>query len=90
MQLELVSTLTHGKNNIHTPRRPLAATACSRAIATLFTLFEDPRLCLGGAVVAESVIMMGRWKNEEALKEETKVRRIDVSLSTRAKSEKGK
>jgi hypothetical protein len=30
--------------------------------------------------------MMGRGKNEEALKEETKVQRIDASLSTRVQS----
>jgi hypothetical protein len=73
VQTELVNTPAHGKNDIHTPRRPLVATACSTAIAALVTFFEDPRVCLGGAVVAESVIMMGRGKNEEALKEVTKV-----------------
>jgi len=35
-------------------------------------------------VVAESVIMMRRGKNEEALKEETKVWRIDASLVLKA------
>jgi len=52
---------------ISTPRWPLVATVRS---AALVTFFEDPRVCLGGAVVAESVIMMGRGKNKEALKEE--------------------
>jgi hypothetical protein len=81
MKTELVSTPTHGKDNIHTPRRPWVATACSMAISALVTFFEDPRVCLEEAVVAESVIMMGRGKNEEALEEETKARR-DASLST--------
>ena len=52
---------------ISTPRWPLVATVRS---AALITFFEDARVCLGGAVVAESVIMMGRGKNKEALKEE--------------------
>jgi hypothetical protein len=51
---------------ISTPRWPLVATV---RFAALVTFFEDPRVCLGGAVVAESVIMMGRGK-KEALKEE--------------------
>ena len=86
MQTELVSTPTHGKNDIHTPRRPLVATACSTVIAALVAFFEDPRVCLGGAVVAESVIIMGQGKNEETLKEETRVQRIDASLSTHVQS----
>ena len=51
-----------GMNDINVPRRPLGATACSTAIAALvpFPVFlKGPRVCLGGAVVAVSVIMMG-------------------------------
>ena len=65
-----------GEDDINAPRRPLGATACSMAIAALVpfpVFFEGPRVCLGGAVVAASVIMMGRGKNGQALKEVTKI-----------------
>jgi len=63
----------HWENGANAPLLPLGATARSTAISALVpfpAFFEDPRVCLAGAVAAKSAIIMGRGRNEEALEEE--------------------
>ena len=65
VETELVMIPCMRENDINASCRPLGATACSMAIATLVpfpAFFEGPRVSLGGGVVAASVIMMGEGR----------------------------